>query len=207
MSSNPSSGSQERGPVTGVPKEIETTLLELDRVREDGGSFLRGLVSGQWGWRPARDRWSVGECIAHVNETNRVYLPAIESAARSARERGLLGQGPFKHGFLGEWMIRELEPPAKRRFKAPRRFVPPVGETGPQALGEFDDLLRKYAGLLLSMNGLDLGRAQVVSPANRFLRLSLGQAFRVIAAHTRRHLWQARRIAQEEGFPQSPVAR
>jgi len=58
-----------------------------------------------------------------------------------------------------------------------------------------------YIERLGRANGLDLSRARVISPVSKWLRFSLGTLFAVIAAHERRHLSQARRIAAMPGFP------
>jgi hypothetical protein len=50
-------------------------------------------------------------------------------------------------------------------------------------------------------DGLDLKRAVVTSPASRFFRMSLGAYLAFLAAHDRRHLWQARQVREAEAFP------
>jgi hypothetical protein len=35
----------------------------------------------------------------------------------------------------------------------------------------------------------------------RLVKISLGQVFPFIAAHERRHLWQARRVREDANFP------
>jgi hypothetical protein len=61
----------------------------------------------------------------------------------------------------------------------------------------------QYIDRLRQANGLDLGRARVRTPVATWLRMSLGSGFALLAAHERRHLWQARRITQMPGFPSS----
>jgi hypothetical protein len=184
-------------------EEARAGIREIEELRRASGEQLKGLAPVQWSWRPAKDRWSIGECVAHVNQTNRVYLPAIEGAITKGRERGTLSPGPYRHGFLGELLLREMEPPPRRRFRVPRPFVPPAGEAGPAALDELHRLLDRLSADWSRANGVDLGKVMVTSPANRFLRLSLGQALRLVAAHARRHLWQAKRIADDPKFPRS----
>jgi hypothetical protein len=52
----------------------------------------------------------------------------------------------------------------------------------------------QYIDRLRQASGLDLARARVSSPAARWLTMSLGSGFALMAAHERRHLWQARRV-------------
>jgi len=185
----------------GLVEEVKAGLGEFEEARRRGRELLSPLRPEQWSWKPARERWSAGETIAHVNQTNRTYLLSIENAMRKGRERGAFSNGPYRHGLLGEIILREMEPPPRRRFRAPRVFSPPVGEASPRVLHEYDELFVRAAQLLQDANGLDLGRIHVASPASRFVRIGLGQAFRLLPAHARRHLWQVQRILQEPGFP------
>jgi hypothetical protein len=41
----------------------------------------------------------------------------------------------------------------------------------------------------------------VKSPAVSWIRLPLGSGFALMVAHERRHLWQARNVINETGFP------
>ena len=59
----------------------------------------------------------------------------------------------------------------------------------------------QYIDRLRQANGLDLARAHVASPAAAWLRFSLGSGFELMAAHERRHLWQARKVTQHPQFP------
>jgi hypothetical protein len=43
--------------------------------------------------------------------------------------------------------------------------------------------------------GLDLAARKVPSPASRYVKYNVYSAFRIVTAHERRHLWQARRAA------------
>jgi hypothetical protein len=186
-------------------EEVKAGLREMDELRPRAREALAALRPEQWSWKPSRDRWSAGEVVAHINQTNRMYFNAIENAIRKGREKRTFSRGPYRHGKMGEFIIRAMEPPPRRRFRAPRVFAPPVGEAGPSTLQDYEELFGRAAELWRAANGLDLGKVHIVSPASRFVRIGLGQAFRLVAAHTRRHLWQIQRIVQEPGFPRGAV--
>jgi hypothetical protein len=59
----------------------------------------------------------------------------------------------------------------------------------------------QYIDRLRQANGVDLGRARVRAPVLSWIRIPLGSGFAAMAAHERRHLWQARRITQMAAFP------
>jgi hypothetical protein len=69
-----------------------------------------------------------------------------------------------------------------------------------------DEVVREFLGSrelfvesLHMANGLDLGRVKIPSPASWRVKLNLAAAFALLAAHERRHLWQARRVKDRLG--------
>ena len=102
----------------------------------------------------------------------------------------------FERLFLGL-----SEPPPKVRFRAPARFRPAAARP-PDGVGrEFMDWQEKLGERLVHADGLDLRRARHRSPAIGIFRWSLGTMFAVMLAHQRRHIWQARQVLNQPGFP------
>jgi hypothetical protein len=145
--------------------------------------------------RPARDAWSAAECVEHLSVTAREMLPALDAGIRQARERGWLAHGPFEYGRLGDWFVGYAvadELPPKKRAKAPKLYRPPHRryELEP-SVEEFVRLQDELVDRLQLASGVDLARVKVKSPAMSLVKLSLGQWFRLLEGHQRRHLWQA----------------
>lgn len=178
--------------------EIRDYVRQFEDVKSAARHLVEGLSDEQLRWRPAPDRWSIAECFSHLNVTADQYYPAIDRSMRRARERGLLGEGPFRHGFLMNRFIRMMEPPARRSFRAPRMFRPRT-----RALADEIPTFFAHQSAIIERvhqaNGLDLSRVKVVSPLTSLMRMSLGQCFGLLAAHERRHLWQAARVREELG--------
>lgn len=165
-------------------------------------SLTDALSDDAINWRPGAGRWSVAECLLHLARTNGLYVPPLERVVRAAREQGRVGTGPFRPNWFGKWFAAQMEPPPKRRFKVPRPFRPPqeraTAESARRAYLEMNDAMQAIAR---SADGLDLGRIRMTSPITRWMRFNLEAAFLAIAAHDRRHLWQARQVRQAPGFP------
>jgi hypothetical protein len=182
--------------------ELKDYVRQIEEIRRDAESLVDGLSEAQFNWQPAPGRWSIGECLEHLNVTARLYWPMIAEAINRSRVSGVMSNGPYKHGWLGNWLARSAEPPPKMRFKAPRKFRPPsdqpLARVWPQFLAFQDRLL----DLIQDANGVDLGKTKVQLPATQKIKLTLGQAFRLVTAHERRHLWQARQVKEHAGFPQ-----
>ena len=60
-----------------------------------------------------------------------------------------------------------------------------------------DEIIRR----VIAADGLDLGGIRMSSPISRRFKMSLGQWFAFLAAHERRHLWQAWQVRKDPAFP------
>ena len=143
----------------------------------------------------------MGECVDHLNiSAKTLFIPGIDAAIADARSRGLRSPGPFVHPALQRWFLTVSEPPPKLRFKAPGK----VKQKAPRPLSdvrqEFLDWQDRLAERIRLADGLDLRRASHSSPLPLW-RWTLGTYFAVCLAHERRHIWQARQVRIEPGFP------
>ena len=185
--------------------ELEEFRAQFEALSADAGALVAALSDPQFTWSPGGGVWSVGQCIEHLNVTARVYLPALDEGIASAIRAGVYGNGPFTYNVLGRLMVRSMEPPPLFRFKAPVMFAPPAAPQPQRARGEimagFRGYQVQYIDRLRQANGVDLAKAKVVSPVNRFLHISLGSGFALQIAHERRHLWQARQLLARPDFP------
>lgn len=170
---------------------------QSDRVR----SMVSPLSERQFFWRPDPDRWSLGQNLTHLALTNRSYVRAVERAVEEARANGHVADPPYRHPWLGRWFIRALEPPPRLKVKTFSRLEPPEDGSREEVLGEFEEAQREVLRSMEASNGVDLGRARFPSPFFGALKLSVGQAYRIILAHNRRHFHQMRGILENESFP------
>ena len=90
----------------------------------------------------------------------------------------------------------------QRRMKTFPVFQPVSARHDAAALiAEFRAARAELRERLARAEGIDWGRAKVVSPASRFFRLPFGAYVAFLLAHDRRHLWQAREVRNQPGFP------
>lgn len=159
------------------------------------------LTDAQVSWRPAPTVWSIADCLEHLNATARFYLPALDEGIATAIREGTYAEGPFVYHWIGRLLVHVIEPPPRLRVKAPQQVHPGPERTRRETVAGFHAYQVQYIDRLRQANGIDLARARVRSPAVSWVRIPLGSGFAAMAAHERRHLWQARRITQMPEFP------
>ena len=174
-------------------------LSGFDAVERDARELLDGLCEEDGTRRPDPQAWSVAECLDHLAISNRAYLDAIRAAAsvpaRDSREPGAYP------GWLGRWIAWTLEPPVRiLRTKAPALSRPRNSPTLHDASQAFLRSHHETVAFLRASSGVDLTRARFANPFIPGLKLSLAAGLHIIAAHERRHLWQAWRVRTRTGL-------
>jgi hypothetical protein len=184
-----------------VNSELEGYLEESRYIRQDVGAIVANLNDEQFTWRPAPDRWSIGECFEHLNLTAAAYIPAIDGAIEDARARNLRSDGPFVYPLVERLFVASNEPPPRRRFKAFKAYRPPSRLSPDTVMNAFSAWQDRLAERVKRADGLDLRRARRRSPILPIMKWSLGTMFALVLAHERRHIWQARQVRNEQRFP------
>ena len=145
--------------------------------------------------RPATDVWSPAECLTHLSLTAHIFKPLLDQAIDAARAHGIRSAGPYRMDPLGRVMRWIMEPPYRYRTKSAPTVAPT--DVGPpaQVLPVFMAAQEVLMDSLHAADGVALDRATIISPFNRRLRYNLLSMFAILAAHERRHLWQAERAS------------
>jgi DinB superfamily len=164
--------------------------------------LTRNLSAAQLHWKPP-GKWSIVECLDHLNNAERI-LSRFDRKFEEARAAGWTGQGPFRAGLLAGLYIRWVEPPVRGlRVKSPRAFRPRADADLSDAVPRFLKLQDGLIDRAQKAEGLDLSRIRMSSPILRQFKMSAAEWFAFLAAHQRRHLWQARRVREHPDFPPS----
>jgi DinB superfamily len=186
-------------PKQSLVEELRDYYEQIENIKEDALELTAPLTEDQFNWRPSPKRWSISECLVHLNLADGLDLPALAAEIERNRSANITGQGPFRYSFFSRLFIRYAEPPPKLRVPAPKAYRPPAGHQKDQVVPEFCSIHDSWLQLLVASNGLDLARIKVKIPIG--FMFSLGQRFALVTAHDRRHLWQAWEVRKHAKFP------
>jgi hypothetical protein len=174
--------------------EMKPLTAELDDIRRRAETLVSGVGPGQLIQRPDPAKWSIAECLAHLNVSANVVQPMIAQAIERGKKDKLLGTGPFPLGFRGRLLIWIATPPPKFRIRAPKSVAPPANIAAPtQLLPEFLKLQDEWLRLWNEAEGLDLARINIARRLSPFY-CHLSAAFPWMMAHQQRHLLQAENV-------------
>lgn len=175
----------------GALDEVEKELNEATRR---AWALVQSTDGRMFTVRPAPVSWSAAECLAHLSISSQMFVPVLREAL--ARAKSGKKRGEAKPDLLGRVLAWFLEPPIRTKMKTTAPFVPKSTRAKADAFGEFASLQEQLIDLLREARDSDL-RTKVVSPFDKRVRYNLVSAFRILAAHERRHLWQAEQAVAE----------
>lgn len=176
---------------------MDSLFDQIEDIRRRASELAAGLSPQQLLQRPDASRWSIAECLSHLNVTAAAYQPFIDAAIRQGRENKVFGKGPFKAGMMGRFLVWNAEPPPKFRMRAPRKILPKSSITNAASvLADFMRVQDEWERQLQEMEGLNQQKLKCSSP---FLlpRLRLAAPIPWMLAHQRRHLLQAEKVKAE----------
>lgn len=140
--------------------------------------------------RPAPDAWSVAECVAHLNLTNRAMLPEVRDALSASRAGGGRAPRRLRRNFIGWLLWKGLG--GRFRVQTTPAFTPGPIDDADAVFDAFEALQTEIATVLREADGVPL-EGKVTSPFNPRVSYNVYAALTIMAVHEHRHLGQAER--------------
>jgi DinB superfamily len=178
--------------LAGVVADFEAAQQRLHRLSAT-------LPDARWAVRADPERWSVAECVAHLNLTSRAYVPLLRAALERARAlRAVSGEATpvrYRRDPVGWLLWRTAGPPVRlARMRTTAPFVPEGDLPREEVIAEFDRLQAEQVACAREADGLPLDRVRITSPFNARLHYNLFACLTILPRHQHRHLWQAERV-------------
>ena len=177
--------------------QLESIVAQLQDARGAVHSLAERTPAERWTQRADPSRWSVGECIVHLNLTSEAYLPLVRTAIESGStpaSRGRYRRDLF--GFLLGYMVGPVPKLLRRRLRFPTTagFVPSGDLPRDAAVAEFDRLQSELIVLTRAAEGKAIDAVRIPSPFDPRAKYSVYSALTIIPRHQRRHLIQAEEV-------------
>jgi hypothetical protein len=185
-----------------LPPDLKVILEDLEKSDQEARRMIGGVTEAQANWQPRDDAWRIAQCLDHLGRTNAIYAASLSAALEDPRAAGKLRGRAIQPGWFSRFFIRALEPPPKRKLRAPKKIVPVSRANKGDVLQAFLRSQEDMRAVIRKSADLDLNRIRFRSPFIGFLRFSVGAGLLVVAAHDRRHLWQAEQVRTSAEFPQ-----
>ena len=178
--------------------QLSAIVDEFESARSRLHLLAGAVPDARWAERADPARWSVAECVAHLNLTSRAYVPLLRDAiarARALRDAGRTTPARYRRDPVG-WVLWRTAGPVKRvgRVKTTAPFVPAGELPRDVVLAEFERLQDEQLACVRDADGLPLGDVRVVSPFDARVRYNLYACLTILPRHQHRHLFQAEQV-------------
>ena len=184
--------------------EISTICTGLQKTADDVEAAFGNLSVEQLNWKPSAKRWSVAQCLDHLITTHGLFLPVL-ARFDNGKLRPTFWErvSPFS-GFFGRFLIKGLDPANPKKMKTTSRGQPSASEIDSGVVDKYREHQRQLVDHIRRLPaGLDLKKTMVTSPMLAFFTYSLDDWLTIAVIHGERHILQARRVTETEGFPRS----
>jgi hypothetical protein len=172
-----------------LEQEFESALVRLHD--------LRARVPAEiWKRRPAPERWSPGECVAHLNLSSAAMVPPVRAGIDEARRSGRPAPARYRRDVVGWLLWKGLGPGKGFKTKTIPAWVPSGDSLPDQLVAEFERWQTEQIALVRQADGLPISSVKIISPVNARARYNVFAALSIMARHQHRHLWQAEQAAR-----------
>ena len=143
--------------------------------------------------RPSNSAWNALQCLDHLNQYGRFYIPEIKMRMDSSKS---IHSSKFSSGFIGNTFAKSMLPKVKlTKMQAPKNMEPNNNLTK-ETINTFIEQQKEYLHLLQIAEQKDLNKIKVNITLSKWIRIKLGDAFRVTIYHNERHILQACKAAK-----------
>ncbi len=176
-------------------------VSEIERQTVQAQELVGCLSESALNWQPNGGKsWSMAQCLDHLVIMNRMYVKTLQDAVAKNEDQLEPRKVPIQpSGWLTRLFISYEEPPPKIKLPAPKKIAPPSQLTI-VVLEDFRALQNQFVDFTREWGEADLGDLKVKDPLFP-IHLTADTELLIVAAHNRRHLWQAENVKKSMGSP------
>lgn len=142
--------------------DVLSASRDIADSRHRAQALIDAVSADQLIRRPDPGKWSIAECLAHLNITAATVQKLMARGIEQAKQEKRFAEGPFSIGPKGRLLVWIAEPPPKFRIRAPKNVRPPAAIDDPlQVLPAFMKAQDEWERLMREQQGLDLAKIKV----------------------------------------------
>jgi len=182
--------------------QIKNNILIDDLLRRTESSTAKAkefeLLSNEQLQYRTEGRWSILECLEHLNLYGDFYLVEIEKQIIANQHKP--ASALFKSGVLGNYFanLMEVKDGKIKKMKTPRDKNPSNSNLSITTISRFLKQQERLVSLLNRSGKIDLTKTKTSLSLTSLIKLRLGDTLRFYTYHIERHVWQAEKVWQEQ---------
>ncbi len=185
--------------------QLEHLLGRLTEIVER--EFLP-LSEQQLNWKPSPKRWSIAECLQHLNIISNAYSPLFMQQIELGVQKGYKARPKFRFKFMGNYAVRSVQLQEDNRLrnkiKSPKAYNPESSSSllnAKEVLSNYLEYQEEMLGFVAASRAVDLSRVRIPIAIFKIIKFRLGDMLRFVIYHNERHIVQAQKVRTEAQFP------
>lgn len=182
-----------------IPSEkILQDLIERTRININHAEKFKTLSIEKLNWKAEKESWSILECLEHLNLYGDFYTPEITKRIESSKT---FPNKSFKSGLLGNYFAKMMLPSENINKMKTFKDKDPIGsQLDKTVIDNFISHQEKLLTLLNKSRQIDLNKTKTAISISKFIKLKIGDTFRIVIYHNERHIVQANKVKQAIKF-------
>jgi DinB superfamily len=158
--------------------ELLNELIALSEQNSNRARILKTKAIIELNYKASPEKWSVLQCIDHLNQYGDYYLPAIARQLETASQSK--SDSTFKSGLLGNYFanLMQVNEGNIKKMKSPKDKLPSASDLSLTTIDRFLKQQDRLLELLKEAQNKDLVKTKVSTSLHKLIRLRLGDTFR-----------------------------
>lgn len=182
-------------------EDLSRLVFAANAITDQTRVSFGDLSAHQLNWKPSPDHWSIAQCFDHLATANEAYFPLFEKVLSGEQKSTFWERLPWLPAFWGKMLIKAVSPESTRKLKAPKIFHPSSSRVDEAIIRRFIDQQNQVIRYMKATGDRDIEKIKISSPVSHLITYSLMDAYRILITHEQRHLLQATRLSEMDGFP------
>ncbi|MBO3272888.1 DinB family protein [Hymenobacter sp. NBH84] len=184
-------------PATRTTDFLDQLTADLRALQDTVAQDFRPLTDDQLNRRPGPGKWSVGQCLEHLNIIGGLYLPVIAHKLQQAQTRTSRPADTVKRGLVGRRLTEAMRVPASEKAtKTPQQYAPSGSRLPRTVIEVFNRQADELLTLLQQAREVNINSIRIPNVVIPLLRLRLTDQLELLVVHAQRHIAQAERVLE-----------
>ena len=172
-----------------------TSIEILNRLRHDVHEIIvlakefEHLPESTLNWKEHTEKWSVLECLEHLNRYTLYYHAALKKAI--IRTIPSDNKQESRSTWMGKKFIAMMHPDNRAKHKTFARMNPVHGDLEKDVIERFVKNQQELLDIISEASKVDLNKGSVPVEFLKILRLNIGDTLQFVVVHEQRHINQA----------------
>ncbi len=171
-----------------LQKDVENIVSTVDKQ-------FKELSISELNQKENVDKWSVLECLEHLNRYAAYYNQAIQKALQSAKAD--TSESAYKNGWFGKMSIDMMSPENRKKQKAITKFNPVGSQLDKTVITQFLTYQQELLTFIATAKSKNINQRKVPVEFFKLMKMKIGDALAFVVTHEQRHILQAQGVLKK----------